>query len=79
MKTMPLADESTRRWKHSRIRLVVRSSQAPVVGVDDETAARGRLFTNVGFRQLNLVGRLDLWQRNFHRTLFVLNNEKSTD
>jgi len=33
---------------------------APVVGVDDETAARGRLRMNVRFRQLNLVGRLDL-------------------
>jgi len=34
---------------------------APVVGVDDETAARGRLCMNVRFRQLNLVGRPDLW------------------
>jgi hypothetical protein len=34
---------------------------APVVGVDDETAARCRLRMNGRFRQLNLVGRPDLW------------------
>ncbi len=48
---------------------------APVVGIDDETAARDTLRMNVRFRQLNLVGRLDLLQRNLfwilalHRTI----------
>jgi len=73
MKTMPLGEESTRRWKQDSVGRSVIAT--PVVGVDDETAARGRLRMNVRFRQLNLVSRLDLLERNLfwilalHRTI----------
>jgi hypothetical protein len=44
---------------------------APIVGVDDETAARDWLHMILRFRQLRRVGRLDLWQRNRHCILVL--------
>jgi hypothetical protein len=42
----------------------------PVVGVDYETAAKGRLQTRIRSRQLARVGRHGLQKRIFHGILF---------
>ena len=49
---------------------------APVVGIDDETAARDRLRMNVRFRQLNLFADLICWSGTFSGFLLCIAQSK---
>ena len=49
---------------------------APVVGIDDETAARDRLRMNVRFRQRNLVADLICWSGTFSGFLLCIAQSK---